>query len=716
MTQPTRQSRRKLFQMESGHTKNVRLYYALSVLVFCTNPTCGVPLHVLVTEAVLCHGGTLQLVRLLNRLGAAACIDTVNRLATHFVEKRLSKGVLSDLVPQRFATVSVDNIDILQPFAFVSCQDLSRSWHGTSVQCTQPLPLSGHLTPDDFLTSASTQVTDCSKRTCSSPANTPIAKEKHKRRRRTLTEHSPHTVLVNEQSESHTRPFQKQCHTSVRAEYSSTTVALKLTDFQPDYSEQSALNLLQNDIFKSILLRNGGSTLPTQPFPGLQSLINCVRKQARESEVSHITYVEIISEKADCKPTLMGVISRLQKMFVEGLGLKYVLVVGDAKTYNLLQSIRFEYQSCLKWLIPFPGDWHILYNFQKVLMKPYADAGLVTLAKVAGHRAETLTSLIQASNFRRTHEFLLQSFDAFYRYFLSLYTSQLTGSDEIEKQIREIMSSLIQKFLSIKSEADLQLFQDTCTSVIESEQIPFEYSGFVGFMETLAKTNPTIRFWYQFISVDCFAYIALFMALRYRNWELRTGSLKLLAAVFSAFDRPTYQQLIPQHLKDLLTMPSCVLHHLRKGGFSVRLSASECHGVALDECHEMKINKDAKLAVIHPSKYKMGFLSHYIGFRSQCVRNLQKELFPETENITHSPHSPTARDHKREENVRKMTKLIEEKSITGIGLYNLEGQEASSEQAHDLLNFRSIGQESFENKISKMIGSPSTNAPNRKKD
>lgn len=136
-----------------------------------------------------------------------------------------------------------------------------------------------------------------------------------------------------------------------------------------------------------------------QPFPGLQSMVNCVRKQASDSEVSKTTYVEIVSEKADSKPTLMGVI---KSIFVKQLRQKYVLLVGDAKTYNLLQSICYEYQSCLKWLIPMPGDWHVLYNYQKALMKPYADAGLLTLAKVAGHGAETLISLIQATNFRRT--------------------------------------------------------------------------------------------------------------------------------------------------------------------------------------------------------------------------------------------------------------------------------------------------------------------------
>ena len=51
-------------------------------------------------------------VRILNRLGAAASLDTVNRLATQVVKKRL--------------TVSVDNIDIFQKYAFDSSLNASR--------------------------------------------------------------------------------------------------------------------------------------------------------------------------------------------------------------------------------------------------------------------------------------------------------------------------------------------------------------------------------------------------------------------------------------------------------------------------------------------------------------------------------------------------------------------------------------------------------------
>lgn len=76
-------------------------------------------------------------------------------------------------------------------------------------------------------------------------------------------------------------------------------------------------------------------------------------------------------------------------------------------------------------------------------------------------------------------------------------------------------------------------------------------------------------------------------------------------------------------------MPPTVLHHLHKGSFSVRPSPTEWHGVGIDECHEMKINKDDKLAVVHPSKQRMEFLSNYMSFRAACIDNLKKQIFPE---------------------------------------------------------------------------------------
>ena len=37
---------------------------------------------------------------------------------------------------------------------------------------------------------------------------------------------------------------------------------------------------------------------------------------------------------------------------------------GDGKIYEILHSLKFEYGEELKWFLPYPGDWHMLKNFQ----------------------------------------------------------------------------------------------------------------------------------------------------------------------------------------------------------------------------------------------------------------------------------------------------------------------------------------------------------------
>lgn len=64
-----------------------------------------------------------------------------------------------------------------------------------------------------------------------------------------------------------------------------------------------------------------------------------------------------------------------------------------------------------------------------------------------------------------------------------------------------------------------------------------------------------------------------------------------------------------------------------------------------------------------------------------------------------------------------MLDAIERKDMKGNGLWNfLDGKEATPEQAHDLLNYRKIGQDSFDSYINtRIVGKPSTNASKRKK-
>lgn len=362
-----------------------------------------------------------------------------------------------------------------------------------------------------------------------------------------------------------------------------------------------------------------------------------------------MAYVEIASEKADCKYTLLGALGRIQAAFMNGINQKWVIVVGDGKTYELLQCIRSEYGSNLKWLLPYPGDWHILLNYQKALMKIYSDAGLLQLANSAGYRGETLTSLVKCSNFRRTHAFLLQSFEAFYRFFLSLYlgasdSTTVDTAESYENDISTLILQLLTEFASISKEEDVASFQGTCDAIFNGE-LSSSYEQFVSFMENLSNQQDTIQFWFNFVQTDCLVYFGLFAALRRRCWDTRNVCIKLMAPLFTALDCPVYGKLIPQHLNDLLALPEVVLRHLKDGAFSVCLTPSKWHATALDECHEMCINKDAKLAVIRPSKEKMTHLSNYLSFRSAAIKNLEIQLFPERQTKqTTLPTKITSRD------------------------------------------------------------------------
>ena len=328
------------------------------------------------------------------------------------------------------------------------------------------------------------------------------------------------------------------------AEYcTSLPSTVSIENFHPTPVEKQSLSLLEEDIFRCMLLKYA-KPLTDKNLPGIPSLLNCINYQTSDREVGRVVYVQILSEKADTKASLTKVLGQVYKTFVAQYGQKWVIVVGDAKTYDLLnQSIRLEYGSHLKWLIPMPGDWHILFNYQKALMKAYSDAGLVQLAGASGHRAETLTSLIQCSNFCQTHNFLLSTFEALYRVFVSWYVCKHAESDpDYLGDIKSLLVSLITKLTEVSTDEELQAFRSIVHERFLTEpHVAGAFEDFTHFMEDLAKRQDTIRFWYQFVMKDCFAYLSLFIGIRYRNWMLWTSGIKSMAAVFSAFDCPIYQ-------------------------------------------------------------------------------------------------------------------------------------------------------------------------------
>ena len=65
---------------------------------------------------------------------------------------------------------------------------------------------------------------------------------------------------------------------------------------------------------------------------------------------------------------------------------------------------------------------------------------------------------------------------------------------------------------------------------------------------------------------------------------------KANAPLFIAYDRITYQRLIPNHLADIQCFPKQILKCFEEGAFAISISGLKGHCDALDEAHEMLIN------------------------------------------------------------------------------------------------------------------------------
>ena len=87
-------------------------------------------------------------------------------------------------------------------------------------------------------------------------------------------------------------------------------------------------------------------------------------------------------------------------------------------------NIKILYGTGFANLLIIPRDWYTLKNYQSILMKVYYRAGLQELAKSCGFQSATLKSLESCSNFKRTHSFLLQVWEALYREMIHTYISQ----------------------------------------------------------------------------------------------------------------------------------------------------------------------------------------------------------------------------------------------------------------------------------------------------
>ena len=125
-----------------------------------------------------------------------------------------------------------------------------------------------------------------------------------------------------------------------------------LSDFLPNDQETSSLNEFQEEIHTYMMQKLAlDTTESSKTFLNLQDYLSLTR--ANHTERSNVLYLDVMDAKSDSKDTLMSMLQDLHQEFVIKQGHQHLVVEGDAKIYELLQSLKLEYGEEFQWLIPF---------------------------------------------------------------------------------------------------------------------------------------------------------------------------------------------------------------------------------------------------------------------------------------------------------------------------------------------------------------------------
>ena len=215
-----------------------------------------------------------------------------------------------------------------------------------------------------------------------------------------------------------------------------------INDFKMNEIEQEAKNSLLISAISCMMYKvSVEQNLPEKAGKSFQTFLEMSSMPQRNQECSNVIYLDIINEYADDKNTILNTLALLQERLEVGTKTEHLCVVGDGKTYDHLHALKVEYDKELSWLVPLPGDWHILKNYQEVLLKVYFEGGLKDMAKLSGYSEGILNSIGGASKFKRSNGFILKSWEAILRTFLTDFVAINTNAEAVAEQINTILSS-----------------------------------------------------------------------------------------------------------------------------------------------------------------------------------------------------------------------------------------------------------------------------------
>ena len=138
----------------------------------------------------------------------------------------------------------------------------------------------------------------------------------------------------------------------------------------------------------------------------------------------------------------------------------------------------------------------------------------------------------------------------------------------------------------------------------------------------------------------------------------------------------------------------------------------------------MCINRECKEFITKPSADYINQTALFLPIRASAMKNIENQLFPERKNTSFKPittiHATDPESKKLEGNVHCQLKKLDSSSLATNDstelCYLFNQKTLSSEQVHDLMNFRSIGQREYDLRVkSHILRNPSANPPKHRK-
>ncbi|CAN0031651.1 unnamed protein product, partial [Ascophyllum nodosum] len=348
------------------------------------------------------------------------------------------------------------------------------------------------------------------------------------------------------------------------------------------------------------------------------------------------------------------------------------VVAGDEETFRFMYRLKQRKPVEYKWLMVYPGDWHLLLHSAKALLERYWGAGIEHVAKeMSGDDKKAA----EGSNYRRAHHHLTVMYEAFMTEVIEDYYCKHPGH--------------------ARQAADI------------GRRIP-------DWIKAQAEEHNTFKLWAQFILEDYPAYIALRTALQTGNFKLRLAALCRIAPVFCGYGKNRYQWLVSVHLADMARMTDDDYESLSYL-FSTSLGGDAFARVGLDEKQEVA-NRLYKGAVMKITRAYVRKMAAIVEARELAMSTVQEEYFE-----TGKSRDPVAELvwKRREAVLAARPALRGESAFQAIGkstLMALDGREATIAEATDILGVPELCKDKFVDVVkSCALPDKSANGPTKKR-